>query len=168
MKQLLIKYDENTGETFFEGLSSEILQRGQLAHLERAFIEIGKEKAEKIIFESTKKFAIETVQKYNMFLISFAKFRRKDIAEILMHQLPQRGFGAGKITYWEDSDGKVTIEVTNSFESIDFKSNRPVCFALGGILAGAYEILFTHPCKCKETKCRAKGDKECVFELSKA
>ncbi|MEK6941632.1 MAG: V4R domain-containing protein [archaeon] len=165
MKQLLVKIDENNGETYFEGFSCEVLQRGQLASLEQAFIEIGKEKAEKIIFDSIKKFTIQTVQKYNMFLISFARFRRKDIAEMLLKQLPERGFGVAKIIEWNEVTRRVTIEVKNSFESHNRKSERPVCIALSAIFAGAFEILFNKQCTIAEVQCTAMGGKTCLFEM---
>ena len=161
----MVKIDEEKGETFFEGFSCEVLQRGQLASIEQAFVEIGKEKAEKIIFESIKKFTKETVQKYNMFLISFARFRRKDIAEMLLKQLPERGFGVAKVTEWDEVTRRVAIEVKNSFESHGRKSDRPVCIALSGIFAGAFEILFNRPCRITEMQCTAMGGKTCLFEM---
>lgn len=165
MKQVIIKVDEEKGEVLYEGLSCEILQRGQISALEQAFIQIGKEKAEQIIFESVKKFAFETVQKYNMFLISFARFRRKDIGEMLIKQLPQRGMGAGKIIEWDDTNKKILIEVKNSFESYKIKTERPACIALKAIFAGAFEILFNKPCEIKETQCVAMGALICRFEM---
>lgn len=167
MKNLKTIYDEETGEMFFEGQSSEVFTRGHIAEIEKEFIEVGKNVAERIIYRASKKFAISTVSKFNIVVVSLLKLNKKKLAGKLLEQFPQRGYGVPKILFWDEIIPKTKIEVKNCFNCYGVKHSKVFCFTLAGIFAGGAEVLFEMPMKCTEIECLAKGNAACVFEIEK-
>ncbi|MCP2604673.1 hypothetical protein NLC29_00760 [Candidatus Aminicenantes bacterium AH-873-B07] len=66
---------------------------------------------------------------------------------------------------YEISEGKITFTVRDSIEAESFeKSDKPICFMLQGFFAEISKNIFKlKKTRCKEIKCKAKGDKKCVF-----
>jgi len=65
------------------------------------------------------------------------------------------------------SEGKITFTVRDSVEVESFeKSDEPVCYMLQGFFAEiSKSILKLNKLRCIEVKCRATGNKNCVFEV---
>ena len=67
---------------------------------------------------------------------------------------------------FEMNDEKDTIIVENSFTAYEIKSDKPICSFLEGYFEGILpEIRGKANIIVTETKCIAKGDKECVFKI---
>jgi predicted hydrocarbon binding protein len=68
---------------------------------------------------------------------------------------------------YEISAERITFTVRDSIETESFeKSDKPICCMLQGFFAEISKNIFKlKKTGCKEVKCRAKGDKECVFEV---
>ncbi|GEM_PF-3488554 len=167
MKKLNTLFDDETGEMFFEGQSSEVFSRGHIAEIEKQFIDVGKVIAERVIYRASKKFALSTVSKFNIVVVSFLKINKKKLASILLEQFPMRGYGVPKVLFWDEIIPKAKIEVKNCFNCHGIKHHKVFCFTLAGIIAGGAEVVFDMPMKCVEVECIAKGDRACVFEVSK-
>lgn len=167
MKDLKTIYDVETGEMFFEGQSSEVFTRGHSAAIQKEFIDVGKVIAERVIYRASKKFALSTVSKFNIVIISVLKLNKRKLAGLLLDQLPQRGYGTAKLLFWDELIPKASVEVFNCFNCHEIKHPKVFCFALAGILAGGAEVVFETQMKSTEVSCIAKGDKSCVFEIEK-
>ena len=77
-------------------------------------------------------------------------------------------WGYGKLEFLELDGNKpyAKLKVTNSANAIGYeKSTKPVCHFIRGILAGAGTIIMETEMHCLETKCVAKGDEYCEFEV---
>jgi hypothetical protein len=68
----------------------------------------------------------------------------------------------------EVSPNTFLIEVDDCFFCEGIESIKPICRAISGALTGACSITFKRKVYCKEIKCKALGDKSCVFELTVA
>ncbi|MEM3624881.1 MAG: V4R domain-containing protein [Nitrososphaerales archaeon] len=57
------------------------------------------------------------------------------------------------------------VTVYDCFLCEGVRSIRPICRSINGALVGACSITFKKMVSCKEIKCKALGDENCVFEL---
>ncbi|MEM3624658.1 MAG: V4R domain-containing protein, partial [Nitrososphaerales archaeon] len=57
------------------------------------------------------------------------------------------------------------VTVYDCFLCEGVRSIRPICRSINGALVGACSITFKKMISCKEIKCKALGDENCVFEL---
>lgn len=92
-------------------------------------------------------------------------FKRKflsRLAEICME------FGYGVLEYMEIDmkNKKIVVRLHNSANAVGAgKSDRPACYILTGLFAGAADIVFGKVMKCEEVRCRAMGDPYCEFRV---
>ncbi len=70
-----------------------------------------------------------------------------------------------KIEKKEENTWVVTIKDCFLCEGI--KSNKPVCHIISGTLTGGLSQSFKEKIVCEEIKCKAMGDKECIFLIKK-
>ncbi len=88
----------------------------------------------------------------------------KGVAEVM---------GLGKIHSFKKEGEKIYARINPSIfaeihKEMFGKSKKPVCNYLSGLAAGLFEPFFKYKLDCVETYCKAKGDPECVFVLTKA
>lgn len=57
------------------------------------------------------------------------------------------------------------VTVYDCFLCEGMRSIRPICRSINGALIGACSLTFKRTISCKEIKCKALGDENCVFEL---
>ncbi|MCP8316600.1 MAG: 4-vinyl reductase, partial [archaeon] len=57
------------------------------------------------------------------------------------------------------------LTVRDCFLCEGIRSAKPVCRAINGALTGACSLTFKRIINCKEIKCKALGDENCLFEL---
>jgi len=85
---------------------------------------------------------------------------RKDILKVL------RKFDVGRINIKECNLERVLVRLKGDITCMGVtKTTRPICYFEGGLLAGAIENFLNKKTDLVETKCTAKGDKYCQFEL---
>ena len=76
------------------------------------------------------------------------------------------GFGEAKIIEVDIKSKQGKVKIKNNFECELFKNaNEPSSHFVRGLWAGWFEKLFGKEVKAIETKCIAKGDKYCEFEI---
>ncbi|MEW6329112.1 MAG: 4-vinyl reductase, partial [Candidatus Micrarchaeota archaeon] len=83
----------------------------------------------------------------------------------LCKQVPQRGYGNIEILEYDEKKPYILLRVFNSSNAEGMKTEWPVCYDLAGMFAGAAEVVFDKEMYCMETKCIAKGDEFCEFEV---
>jgi len=124
----------------------------------------------KSVKEGTYKIQQSLIKTYRISLKDEADLNRQ-IARFPLY-IQTYGYGRGS-TVMEGE--KFVFRVKDSFEAGSFRNsglNKTVCFALTGIFAGmakAYAKLLDNPPRftCVETKCIAKGNPYCEFELTR-
>lgn len=62
-------------------------------------------------------------------------------------------------------DKRAAVKIENCATARDIRSKEPICHFVRGFVSGVAEILFGSPTKCFETKCSAKGDSFCEFQV---
>lgn len=96
------------------------------------------------------------------------------VMEQYMASAGQRGWGDLRVTAYDEAAGRVTVTLTHSSVAEEIgTAGRAVCDHLPGSIAGAMEtIVATTGRRMKlagrETKCIAKGDAHCEFEVAPA
>jgi len=76
--------------------------------------------------------------------------------------------GWGVIQSGKDLTKKVAvIRIENCATARKYKSNRPMCFFISGFISGVADAILNEVTDCTETKCMAKGDPFCEFEVER-
>ncbi len=65
------------------------------------------------------------------------------------------------------SPNRFELTVKNCYICRDRESEKPMCQLLASTLVGTLSILIKEKFTCREIKCRALGDKDCVFLIQK-
>jgi len=78
-----------------------------------------------------------------------------------------QGWGIFSVNSADSDQKRWTIQVRECFECLNLKnsSKTPVCHFVRGIISGLFSQLFSQKMDCVETKCPAKGDDSCLFEV---
>lgn len=95
------------------------------------------------------------------------RFQTSD-AELLkssVDYLSTTGWGEFKLLDWDIKSGRIRVECFPALAANYGETDYPVCVLEGGILQGILEELTSTRWTFDETKCIAKGDKRCRFEL---
>ncbi len=117
-------------------------------------------------FEGATKWAQEQMTRYGL--------SGRAVMEQYMASAGQRGWGDLKITEYDESAVRVKVTLTNSAVAEETgQVGRAVCDHLPGSIAGAMQTILANAGKPREligqeTKCIAKGDSHCEFEVGSA
>ncbi len=160
MKRIKLFYDRKTGAAYCMGEGVLVLQRsnpscclmGVESYLGRG--------ANVVLYNSSKNI---TKKRFYKMVKRPVEDGRKAMEEIL-DKMSLRGYGLFKIKSFGDES---VIEVRNSFNAMKYKSDRPRCCMMAGMLAGASELITGKESICIEEKCIAKGDRACTFRINK-
>lgn len=101
---------------------------------------------------------------YNM--ANESKESGRKLLEEITSVLSEQGYGTFKIINFDDNEKTTKISLKGSIEAADKKGNTPICSFISGVLAGVNKNIFDTVVISKEIKCIAKGDSECVFEIT--
>ena len=95
------------------------------------------------------------------------KLEGKDVIRAMAQALRNMGWGVLKIKKINVEYSYALLTMEESFEAMAWKRRPyPVCHWTRGFLAGAMTIQFKKKVEATETKCIAKGDEKCEFEIS--
>ena len=105
------------------------------------------------VFESTKK-------------VIGVEFIRQNVARTL-NLFTTLGYGILNVSSVNLQAKTAEIHISDGFESADSAntSSRPQCHFIRGLLAGWFSQLFETKIDVIETRCEAKGDPNCVFQV---
>lgn len=93
---------------------------------------------------------------------------RAKITEFGMGVMNLMGHGTFKVASFDEK--KIVIKSKNVPTAVEYpllygKSKKPIDVFLCGLLEEAFSRLMNKKMVCTETKCRARGDSMCVFEI---
>ncbi|MHA1644620.1 MAG: V4R domain-containing protein [Candidatus Freyarchaeota archaeon] len=89
----------------------------------------------------------------------------EELFKSAVEYLSATGWGKLKVLEGNVKSGKIRVECFSVLAANYGESDYPVCVLEGGILQGIIDELTSTHWTCEETKCIAKGDKKCRFEL---
>ena len=167
MDKIELEHDKEKGEAFAYENSVLILSRGNLAYLQREFEKIIGPAATYLVYDSARMYAQSSGSNIKGDITRIGPdISKEDLGKILMDHFSEHGYGCGEITEMDLSVPRVKIKVTNSANTMGYKeSEKPVCHFIRGIFAGAVTVALERSMHCVETKCTAKGDPQCEFEI---
>jgi len=85
-------------------------------------------------------------------------------AQELLGVYRSMGWGVPMVREWKPAD-RFTLRIDGCFECGGEKGNRKSCDFQRGHLVGLLSTFYDASLDCTETKCRARGDLACEFEL---
>jgi predicted hydrocarbon binding protein len=144
-----------------------ILPMGAFVSFVRQYVKDSGNQARKHLFEVGRSQGKDAGKRYvDVASGSFPNFASfvKDVAEVM---------GLGKVTHIKKDGDKITGSFSPSVfaethKKMFGKSTKPVCDYLCGVATGVFEPFVGHPLEGKETRCKAKGDIDCHFVLTRA
>ncbi len=169
VEKTFVDYDKRTGEVMFKGkIPSVISARYEEAELQKEFKRIVGPAFKSIMYDMVGRLTTEDAlgMTQRLAIKVFRLFSKRKIGEMFLEQFYERGYGVAEIMEFDAKNGSGRMKVKNSFIATGYgKSKEPVCYSVAGIFAGAGDILFGKRTECRETKCIAKGDPHCEFEI---
>jgi predicted hydrocarbon binding protein len=166
-EEFSVDYDDTKGEVLFNGVNSSINARADLSEFQREFQRMIGPAYKTIIYEVVGKGpSAASLGQMRRFVIKVMRvFSKRKIAEKLVEEFSKRGFGTTEILEFDEKRQSGRVLIRNSHNALGYRSNEPVCHATAGVFANGGELMFGKKMICRETKCIAKGDEHCEFEL---
>jgi len=131
-----------------------------------------------VLFEAGRRVALEAGKQAIAILSQLSNYRsfahassieeakRSSEYPLLQFIYQSTGSGMMKITHFE-KDKQIVVEVEECAECFAAGNiGRPVCYFLGGNIAGALQASLNWPVGCVESRCVAKGDPCCEFRYT--
>lgn len=167
MKKVELKLDEEKGEIFLGNNHILMLSRGQVAWMQREFEKVAGPSTSAIMYKAARIYSQRAVSNIKKVLIKIlGKISQEKAAQEMMKECERWGYGHAELLELDTSQPYARAKVTNSFNAMGYEnSEKPVCHFLRGIFAGASSVVFEQEMHCSETKCIAKGDPHCEFEV---
>ena len=122
--------------------------------------QLGRDKADKIIYNSMKEMAIRYLNAIkNVFSMS-----KVDMIKWAANSVTLAGWGKVTVVSVDGQVGKAVIRVTgSSIAAVLGKDKEPTDTVLAGFFAGGESAVFEKDVDVKEIKCTARGDLYCEF-----
>jgi len=160
-----VKHDPSKGEVFFQGISSIILVLGWTGIYQKKFEDTIGPTSRSIIYDECKKTTLKAIGTLTKTLVKiFGKLTVGMSLKKLVDQIPERGWGVGKVISVDKDKPALTIQIKNCFNHKYYgKTDKPACYSFAAIAAAGGEIIFNRPMVCKEVMCESLGDPYCEF-----
>lgn len=168
MKKFHIEFDENSGEIFFDKSRSLIRGREDVSVMQREVEKIIGAPVKTLLYNINKSEAMHTLSTgRRKFLISFVGlFSKRMLIYLLSHEIYKRGYGVPEILSIDTRRARVKIRIKNCYNAMGYEnSEKPICYQMGGLLAGAVQTIFGKEMDVLETKCGGMGHSCCEFEI---
>lgn len=112
----------------------------------------------------------EVGKEYTKTLKEKYKMETQELAKWDVNTLELAGLGKGNVVSFDTKIKKSIIRVNNSPIAQELRpQKKPVDFVIAGYIAGSASIAMnSNKIHCRETKCEAKGDSFCLFEIYEA
>ncbi len=125
------------------------------------FKKYGTQEGATVLFQMGYKLGQETISRTD-----FSQSHTDNFIDILHLQWAEMGLGL--LSIWTKPDGNLLIQNTRSSEALAVgKSEVPTCHFTRGYLVGIINIFTGISYRIAETKCIAKGNDVCQYEMEK-
>ncbi|WXG40325.1 MAG: 4-vinyl reductase [Candidatus Freyarchaeum deiterrae] len=119
------------------------------------------EEYRRIIFDSGLRVGISV----SSFIESERQINNKKLLEEVIKYITVTGWGRPFSMEGSIDEGKLKLTFISTIALSYGHSDYPVCTFIEGALAGTLQVATKKEWKCRETKCIAKGDEYCEFEV---
>ncbi len=167
MRTITIFYDEESGEMFFEGVSSRMNSRNDDPLIQREYEKIVGPASKMIIYNAIKKSNSVFFNYIHRSILKKGKLSKKEGVVRLLGLLPRMGYGVVELADWDEDKGMFKVNVRNCYNAIVYEDSRkPVCYEMSGKLAALFEVVFGRKADCSERICLAMPEYDhCEFEI---
>jgi predicted hydrocarbon binding protein len=94
-------------------------------------------------------------------------FSDVQIIEFMMQMGSEIGWGKFRSDHYRLDEKSLQVTVEKSpFSETYGKTSDGVCDLIRGVISGLASVLFSKDCVATETRCLARGDKNCVFVVT--
>lgn len=170
MKKLELFYDTETGEAFFQGISVAIEgEHTMLSEIQKECEKIIGPSTRVIMYNAAKKFSREIFPYYLSYkgITSSKTNTNRRITLELLNLLSNLGYGLFSIESYDEEKLEFFVKVKNCCNALIYgKSNKQICYAISGVLAYLFELVFRKEMFCEEVSCSSQGHKFCRFKIT--
>ena len=161
--------EKETGHLKAVGISGGIFPHKFVVSLFKELIEaLGLEKAGSIFHRLQKEITINYVENLKKFGVTSASTYAETVNALKRISTTFTTLGYGNVEFNIENKAKAIFRTNNSFVAEEFKGyGHKVCYFFSGTFEGAFKAMFGEEYDCTETKCMAKGDEYCEFEIVK-
>jgi predicted hydrocarbon binding protein len=166
---IVFKFNPAKGEIRRSGINSAIFPRGYPKKLEMESEKVIGNATRGIYYMIGRMAGLQSVGKsipssFTMKII--ARFFKRKFLSRLAEICIEFGYGILEYVEIDMKNKRVVVRLHNSANAVGAgKSERPACYLLTGLFAGAADIIFGKVMKCEEVKCSAMGDPYCEFHV---
>ena len=155
------------GEILFERFPSLIFNREYIPELQAALVSAYGSGVQQVIYRATKSSAASAIKLIaDSVLGSLGRLDAKMLAVELLKQFPKRGYGETELVQFDATATRFVVRVFNCFNSKGISNPEHFCAVAAGLIAGGAFIVTHKDMEAAETRCTARGDAYCEFELS--
>lgn len=170
MKKFELFYDTETGEAFFQGINVAIEgEHTMLSEIQKECEKIIGPSTRIIMYNAAKKFSREIFPYY----LSYKSIRssktntNREITLELLSLLSNLGYGLFSIETYDEEELEFSVKVKNCCNALIYgKSKKQICYAISGVLAYLFELVFRKEMFCEEISCSSQGHKFCRFKIT--
>lgn len=160
LKELV--YDRSSGALTYKGVRYLLIRPETITGFQKAFrSEPGNETEDKL-YRGGYTGGSLSAQKYK----EIHGFSDREVLAFMMNMGAEIGWGHFTLDRYDAEEKALRVTVRNSpFAESYGASPDGVCHLIRGVLGGTASVLFGRDCRASETRCLARGDEHCVFEV---
>lgn len=157
-----LEYDAASGALKYKDVRYLIIRPETLAGLQKAIEKHSEQVARDAFFQGGYRGGYLSAKKYK----EIQNLSDDEIMRFMMQMAAEIGWGHFELEDCDFEQKKMRVRVENSpFAAAYGDSGEGVCHLIGGVLGGLATFVFAQDCKVSETKCIAKGDAYCEFQV---
>lgn len=168
MKKFELFYDTETGEAFFQGINVAIEgEHTMLSEIQKECEKIVGPSTKIMMYNAAKKFSKEIFPYYLSYKGTKGEATNREITLELLDLLSNLGYGLFSIESYDEKNLEFGVKVKNCCNAlIHGKSNKQICYAISGVLACLFELVFRKEMFCEEISCNSQGHEFCRFKIT--
>jgi len=158
-----LEYDAASGALSYKDVRYLIIRPETLVGLQKAIEKHSAMAARDAFFQGGYQGGYLSAKKYK----EIQNLSDNETIRFMMKMGSEIGWGHFKLDDYDFAQKKMQIRVENSpFAAAYGDSGAGVCHLIRGVLGGLATFLFSRNCIVSETRCLAKGDEHCEFQVA--
>ncbi len=158
-----LEYDPSSGALTYKGVRYILIRPETIAGFQHALKTISPKDTRQAFFKGG----------FEGGFLSAAKFKEMydysdvQIIEFMMQMGTEIGWGKFRLDHYQPDEKLLQVTVEKSpFSETYGKSSDGVCDLIRGVISGLASALFSKDCEATESRCLARGDRNCVFVVT--
>lgn len=158
-----LKYDPGSGAMTYRGVRYLLVRPETIVGFQKSIEKHSRTDAQEALFQGGYQGGVLSAKKYK----EIQNLSDSETLQFMMTMGAEIGWGNFQVINYDVENRKLHIRVKNSaFAEAYGRSTEAVCHLINGVLSGMATVLFARKCVGCEIECLAKGDQQCVFQIS--